>query len=154
MAESHFRAVYTSAMRRRTIPIGIAVCLCFLSVQFSGLHMHVDAEGYVGVPEIAHTHSQRIHDRHDAHDAAANTDVHHDHGDLAADENYEGTRDVSVNDLTLSSVKVPLAILVLAFLFSVIPLARALASPHIVHPVLSGRYTRWRPPLRAPPQLA
>jgi hypothetical protein len=39
-------------------------------------------------------------------------------------------------------------------LFIHVPRGRAFASADVVYRVLSGRHTRWRPPLRAPPQLA
>ena len=140
-----------------TKPIGVTACLCLLALQFSGLHMHMDADGYVGGPEAAHSHSQRFHDPHDAHHSAVvvgSHDVHDDHGDFIGEEDYEGTKDVSFDDLALSSVKLPLSVSAQPFLPSVVPLSLTLASTGIVHPVLSGRYTRWRPPLRAPPQLA
>ena len=102
--------------------------------------MHMDADGYVGVPEVAHTHSQRI-----AHDHG----LDHDHA--TPKEDYEGTRDVSLFDLTSNAAKIPLAIFTFAFLLIVVPMFRTFARADIVYRVLSGRFTRWRPPLRAPP---
>jgi len=144
--------MYTPPMRRMTKPIAIAGCLCLLTVQFSGLHMHRDAEGYVGVPETAHTHRHGHDDYNDAihFDAAHDDDA--DHRDESHD--YEGVRDVSFFDLSLSPGKIPLAILAFALLFLALPHTRTLAGRNIVYPVLSGRHTRWRPPLRAPPHPA
>jgi hypothetical protein len=48
----------------------------------------------------------------------------------------------------------PLALLVILILFAVAPVFRMLATADFVFRVLSGRYTRWRPPLRAPPLYA
>jgi hypothetical protein len=85
--------------------------------------MHMDAEGYVGVPEVAHT-------------------IGHDD---------EGTRDISPFDLTSNAAKIPLALFSFPFLLFVVPASRTFAHADIVYRVLSGLYTRWRPPLRAPP---
>ena len=127
-----------------TKPLAIAACLSLLSLQFSGVHVHADESGYVGAPETSFSHSHS----HDDHDAAA----HHGgtrHDDHAA--NYEGARDVSVLDLALGLFKLPLALLALFLLFAIFPRVKTLAGTEIAYPVLSGRHTRWRPPLRAPP---
>ena len=146
--------MYTFAMRSRSNLIGgLAPCLCLLTLQLSGLHMHVDGHGYVGVPEPAHLHSRSLLDRHDVeHSHAAGAD-HSEHADgaHAHDETYEGARDVSLFDLSLSGAKVPWALLAMVFLFVVAPLAGAFSRTDFVCRVPSGRHARWRPPLRAPP---
>lgn len=142
-------------MRYLTRPIGVAACLCLLTLQFSGLHVHIDDEGFVGGPETAATHN---HGHSHSH---SHSDVHIDgpsdgqsHGDPGSGNEYEDARDVSLLDLSPKPGKIELAALLGDALFTVAPLARALQSAEVAYPVLSGRHTRWRPPLRAPPQLA
>ena len=131
--------------------VAFASCLCLLMLQWSGLHVHASETGYVGGPETAYTHSHAHHDhldaRHSEHHetASANGSGSHDYGDA---------RDVSLVDQALVAFKLPPAILALVFLFAVFPLVRTFAGREVAYPVLSGRYTRWRPPLRAPPQSA
>jgi len=130
--------------------VAFASCLCLLILQWSGLHVHASERGYVGGPETASTHSHIHHDhdtRHsqDRQGVSGNPDARHDYGDA---------RDLSLLDLALVAFKLPLAILALIFLFAVFPFIRTLADPEIAYPVLSGRHTRWRPPLRAPPRSA
>jgi len=137
-------------------PVALASCLCFLVLQWSGLHVHANEAGYIGGPETPFTHRHARHDDHDAHHVG---DGDHDHGAPAspgADHDYGDARDVSLSDQGFLAAKSPLAILalILVFLFAICPLIRALTSAEIVYPVLSGRYTRWRPPLRAPPRYA
>ena len=140
-------------MRRLTKPIAFVAGLCFLMLQWSGLHVHADEAGYVGGPETAYTHSHAHHDHHDA----LHADEWSDHvvpGDPSAHHDYGDARDVSLLDQALVAFKSPLAILPLVFLFVVFPFIRTLVAAEIAYRVLSGRHTRWRPPLRAPPQPA
>ncbi len=141
-------------MRRITRAIGTAACLSLLLLQLSGAHIHMGAEGYVGAPETSYSHDHGGHDHHHGHHAS---DASSDHGPLAilaSGNDYRDARDVSLLDQSLTAFKIPMAILALILLFMVLPGARKLASPDIIYPVLSGRHTRWRPPLRAPPQPA
>jgi hypothetical protein len=150
--------VYTRVMRRITTPMTLAASFCLLALQLSGLHMHLDAGGYVGTPQPAHTHRQSVHAHHslghshDAHDGAYRAgDVGED---PAHDSDYEGTRDITFDELALSPAKLPLALLPMIVLSIVVSRVLALPSLDVVHPVLSGRHTRWRPELRAPPKAA
>ena len=129
-------------MRRTKSAIGATAWLSLLMLQLSGLHAHANEHGYIGVPESAnsHTHSQHLND------SDHNGDYHvHD---------YEDVRDVSLFELASGTFKLPLAILTLIFLFSFFPRIRTFVRTNLAYPVLSGRHTRWRPPLRAPPSLA
>lgn len=146
--------VYTRAMRLLVKPIGIAASLSLLVLQLSGLHVHADEHGYIGAPETSYEHShvhqdhRVLHDQHRAdlaHADHAAPDALHDHGDA---------RDLSFFDLALSGFKLPLAIIALVVLIVLMPRVRTLASEELVRPILSGRHTRWRPPLRAPPRAA
>jgi hypothetical protein len=139
-------------MRRLTNPLALAACLSLLSMQLSGVHVHADDSGYVGVPEASFTHSHGHH-VHDNEHHGGNAKVDHGHrGDSAPAHDYEHAKDVSVPDLALGTFKLPLAIPAPILLFTEFPAIRTLASTDFVFPVLSGRHTRWRPPLRAPPQ--
>jgi len=133
-------------MRGHSKPLVIVACLSLLFLQLSGVHVHADASGYVGVPETPFTHSHVHHDHHDAH--------HADAGGAGPISGGEEARDVSLLDLALSLFKVQLAILALVVLFALFPSVRVLLSFDFVYRILSGRHTRWRPPLRAPPQPA
>lgn len=116
-------------------------------LQLSGAHTHANEHGHVGVPEtgISHIHSHQ-------HDAAGASEANH--GSAHDVHDYEDARDVSFFELASGTLKLPLAILALILLLSYYPRARTLASTNFAYPVLSGRHTRWRPPLRAPPSLA
>ena len=161
-------------------PVAVLACISLAALQLSGLHMHVDENGYVGVPEGPHSHSHAAHNHdaaavaHDAHDHDAATVAHdahnhdaatvvHDHGGSAvavhahehsggpADSDYGGTQDVSLFDLSAGATKLLLALICLT-LFVPLLLQRAgnaFGGPAL--PVLTGRRSRWRPPLRAPP---
>jgi len=137
-----------------TKPIGLVSGVCFLVLQWSGLHVHANETGYIGGPETSYTH---IHVHHDSHDNHHSDNLRGDDavpGSSRADHDYGDARDVSLLDKALVTFKLPLAILPLVFLFVIFPSARTLADAAIVYPVLSGRHTRWRPPLRAPPEPA
>ena len=133
-------------MRRNSKPPVVAACLSLLFLQMSGVHVHADEGGYIGVPETPFQHSHLHHDHDDAHHAD-------DGGHGSVGEGGEA-RDVSLLDLALSLFKMPLAILALVLLFALLPSIKARGSFDFVYRVLSGRHTRWRPPLRAPPQAA
>jgi len=141
-------------MRRLRNHLAFAACLNLLSLQLSGLHVHADETGYIGAPETPFTHSHFHHDHSDAHHGGTDTtdDGGHKSANLAHD--HEDAKDVSLLDLALSAFKMPLAILSLFLLFTAFPRLRRLASTEFAYRVLSGRHTRWRPPLRAPPQPA
>lgn len=113
--------------------------------------MHADAAGYIGVPETAYTHSHLHVDRGGHHSDAEH---HHDADHATPAHDYEGARDVSPSGLALGPSKIPMPVPVSAVLFALLPRDGTLLSADIVYPVLSGRHTRWRPPLRAPPRSA
>ena len=133
-------------MRKRLTSLAIIACLGLLSVQLSGVHVHADEDGYIGVPETPFSHSRVHHDHHDAH--------HADEGGSGTIGDGGEARDVSLLDIALSLFKLSLALLALVLLFALFPSIKAHISFAFVYRVLSGRHTRWRPPLRAPPQPA
>jgi hypothetical protein len=141
-------------MHRMTRAIGAIACLSLLILQLSGAHVHIGAAGYVGAPEASYSHDHGVHD----HDHAPRfEEAAIDHGADARSafgDDYEDAQDVSLLDQTLTAFKIPIAVLALVVLFVALQRAHTLASADIVYPVLSGRHTRWRPPLRAPPRPA
>ena len=140
-------------MRRSRVFLVLAACLSLLSLQLSGVHVHADDGGYVGAPETPFTHSHGRHDHGDAHHGSSDAAGHVDH-DSGPAHDYEGAEDVSLLELALGTFKMPIAILALFLLFLVLSRIRSLCASEFVSRVLSGRHTRWRPPLRAPPQPA
>lgn len=136
--------------------IGAVSCISFLLLQWSGAHVHANDAGFVGGPETAYPHNHVHHD-HDHDGARQSSDPIGDGAfpeSSASGDDYDDARDVSIFDQTHVAFKPPLAILALVFLFAIVPLVRALAGAERAYRVLSGRHTRWRPPLRAPPQPA
>src|SRR5690606_2908758 len=76
-------------MRRFRSPLSVLACVTLLVSQLSGLHMHVDSNGYTGSPQYAHVHDH----------ARGNGGFDHDPG-------HESERDVSVVKLSGSATKV------------------------------------------------
>jgi len=151
-------------MRSLSKPIVVAASVCLLALQWSGLHVHADEAGYIAVPETSstHHHGHRLGGQHHggARRGGASADAG-DHGDAPAagpdrghEHEYEDARDVALAELALGVATTPVLAPPLVLLFSLQPRVSALASSDVVYPVLSGRYTRWRPPLRAPPHFA
>ena len=129
-------------MRRARKSFAIIVSFSLLALQLSGAHLHEDESGYVGTPQVSYQHSHGHH-----HDGEKR---HYDDG-IGAGTDHEDVRDVSLLDAALSTLKAPLALVAAPVLIAVAPSLRLLLSTDHVFPVLSGRHTRWRPPLRAPP---
>lgn len=138
----------------RTGFVSIA-CLGLLALQLSGLHMHVNAHGYAGVPVGTHVH-------HIGHHEDAGESLGHVHdeqygqqrGASDHDGDHDGDQDISVVHLAGGAAK-----LVLLFLCAVLALAVIrYGATRIAFPRLSfvsaRRSLRWRPPLRAPPAFS
>jgi len=130
-------------MRRSSKPFAVIVSVCLVMLQLSGAHVHADESGYIGVPQISYKHTHGHHHAADAH--------HHDDGARGSEGDDEDVRDVSLQDAALSTFKIALALIAAPILIAVAPAFRVLISTDYVYPVRSGRHTRWRPPLRAPP---
>ena len=131
-----------------------AAWLSLFLLQVSGLHAHTNENGFTGVPETgnSHVHSHR-HDDHHRHPQPAGDEAP-GKDDAAHSHDYEDSRDVSFFDLASGDTKSPSAVALLVFLFSVHEQRAGVAPNDFIHPVLSGRHARWRPPLRAPPHFA
>lgn len=131
----------------RSSILGLA-CTALLVSQLSGLHMHVDADGYVGQPEGTHVHDTAAH-RHDGSPGVAHAD-----DPSPGHSEHEDSRDVPVVDPGAGFSKV-LIVFPWVALGLVVVMARGSklrAATRIARP--SSRRERWRPPLRAPPLAA
>lgn len=141
-------------MRWLRCPLLTLACLGLLGSQLTGLHMHMNADGYVGTPEGTHVHGAAAfaETRVPAdHDHPVHEHPFHEH---PAHPDHEGDRDVSVVELSAGASKLLIFFawlaVGLAILFSPVHSVRtdAAASPP------RSRRDRWRPPLRAPPLLS
>ena len=82
-------------MRRLSTPVMLAACVSLIALQLSGLHMHVDAHGYVGTPESTHLHGQAGGHHHGdtTHLDLADTSHEAAHG---GEQGHSGDTDVSI----------------------------------------------------------
>jgi hypothetical protein len=111
-------------------PTVIAALFCgaLLSMQLSGLHMHVNPQGDSGDLHVSHVHD-------------AEPDGHSHNADV----------DVSVFELGTTWSKILTFLLpIVVMLFGIVWVLQTVWSPPRVQLSLQRR-SRWRPPLRAPP---
>jgi hypothetical protein len=117
-------------MRHSTLSIFAIACVSLIAVQVSGLHLHAEAGGHDG----AGSHEPHLQQAF-SHDA--------DHGGAHVD--------VTVSEPASGSVEIDVVIPNSAVsAFSLLtPLEYRLPAPASRIPL--RRFSRWRPPLRAPP---
>lgn len=139
-------------MRRLPSTIILVACLSLLALQLSGLHTHVDADGYVGTPQGTHVHGQGIihSDGNGTHVDGADIDAH-GHG---GDTDHAGDKDVSIVELSTGASKILLFLVWVGLLLLIVLELRNKISLNFVGPPPTGRHARWRPPLRAPPRFS
>jgi hypothetical protein len=129
--------------------IMLAACLSLIAVQLSGLHMHVDSQGYAGPPEGTHVHGQPEHHHGDVihtHEVTVPKDQAHPGG-----KDHAGDKDVSIIKFGTVVSKLLLCLMSLGLiLFMVVRLTDTIALRNSA-PRLTARHERWWPPLRAPP---
>jgi hypothetical protein len=135
-------------MRSFRFPVLSLVCVGLLTAQLTGLHMHMNAHGYVGVPVGTHVHRSDVHADERAR-IAHTEEANHDHH--RGDPDHDGDRDVSVIELAAGVLKLLIfvAFVVLALVVVLRPGIR-IRMPALA-PRPRPRHERWRPPLRAPP---
>jgi hypothetical protein len=137
-------------MRHLSYPIMLAAGLSLVALQLSGLHLHVNADGYAGAPQGTHVHGQGV-DTRGTGTHLAGADDRHEHPD---DQDHEGDKDMSVVELSTGASKLLVFLIWLGLgLFTVLRPADRI-SPNAAVPRLIVRNIRWRPPLRAPPQFS
>lgn len=136
-------------MRRPSLLVVCAACSSLLGLQLSGLHLHVNVDGFDAVPHGTHVHGADAHS-HDSAAAAAHDDSeprdgvddHHDH---------EGDRDVAILDPCAGTAKPPVFLVGRGLeLLSAPPSAGRIRARSITPPP-NAQGARWRPPLRGPP---
>jgi hypothetical protein len=129
---------YSSDMRGVSKPIAAIACLCLLTMQMSGLHLHVDEDG----------HDAGIHTVH-LHQVVPEVHTHHGDGDV---HDHSAEVDVSLlEQLGASWSKlVPLLIACLISAYLGLRLQQCLR-PLSGLPGKVRHRERWRPPLRGPP---
>jgi hypothetical protein len=115
---------------RATSPKFMAfLCLSLLAMQVSGLHLHTNLEGSGGL--------------HGTHAHAVDRDGH----------DHEADTDVSFLELAAGWVKtIPFLLLFIAIFLAVVSDGRRVWAA-ITKTFQQRRYSHWRPPLRAPPDL-
>ncbi len=129
----------------------LSACLSLLAVQLSGLHMHMDAEGNVGDPQGLHLHSQPLHSHEGAMHVHTPDVVEHEH---PGENGHDGDKDIAIAEM--SAGKTQLSVLGIYYDVGLL-VTRAPTgelSPVADVPLPSVRNSRWRPPLRAPPQFS
>ena len=107
------------------------MCLSLLTLQMSGLHLHVIVDSQSGALHGTHLHDA-VPDRHG-----------HDHG-----------AEVDVSSFEPGVTWSKLIPTLVALLFALLPIIRTSTAvrPPLVERLSTRHRSRWRPPLRAPPQ--
>jgi hypothetical protein len=107
------------------------MCLSLLTMQMSGLHLHANADSQSGA-----LHGMHLHD--------TNPDGHgHDH---------DAEIDMSPFDPGVTWSKLIPVLLALIFVLLTIRRTSTTVRPPLVERLSKRHRSRWRPPLRAPPQ--
>lgn len=120
---------YDHRMGAWSLKLKMLLCICLLAMQVSGLHLHASVDG------IGDLHGTHIHEL----DAAG-------HG-------HEGDSDVSFLESVTGWVKpLPFLVLFISALFTCVVIGTHYWSA-TTKTFQASRYSRWRPPLRAPPQF-
>ena len=111
------------------------MCLSLLILQMSGLHLHVSADSQGGALHGTHLHEVDFNG--------------HGHG-LGHDHDAEV--DISPFETGTPSSKLILFLVILVFVLLAVIWASRMVWPPLVERLSTHRRSRWRPPLRAPPQ--
>jgi hypothetical protein len=153
----------------------LLVCAGLAAGQVSGMHAHLDTQGFSGPLRAAHVHSPfashlDVVERtwhsghanasgHDDHEVArSDTAAHHEHHEHHAqypsgndEPAHSGERDVIVTKTTVVALKIALAFAISFVILSLACLSTRAVPLPVVTPSLRRARLRWRPPLRAPP---
>ena len=123
------RFVYSSAMRTSPTSFIVILGISLLSMQLSGLHMHVNPAGAGGL------HGTHVHET----DADGHGHIH------------EHDTDVSLFELATSWGKLFLFLPSLLFILPIFVQSGRTVWTLLADTFQRRRRSRWRPPLRAPP---
>ena len=117
----------------RTVPVLLIaiMCLSLLTLQMSGLHLHVSGDSQSGALQGTHLH-----------------DADHDgHG-----QDHDAEIDVSPFEQGVTWFKLIPILVALIFVLLSIRRTSTMVWPQLVEHFPTRHRSRWRPPLRAPPQ--
>ena len=128
----------------------VLACVSLLASQMSGLHMHVNADGYAGTPQGTHVHGQGTHTHGDEIHADHGAAHDHPHGD----QNHDGDKDVSITELSTATSKLGILPVWMGMSLLIPVTLDEKLSPYSAVPRPVARHEHWRPPLRAPPRLS
>jgi hypothetical protein len=140
-------------MRRLRTELVSLACLGLLGVQLSGLHMHLDAHGYSGVPVGTHVHHAGDH-HHDHAAAIHEHGAEEQHDRQRGDADHDGDQDVSVVQLAGAAGKIVLFFVWTVLGFIVVRDVGSRISVPLLPFVPKRHPLRWRPPLRGPPAFS
>ena len=128
-------------MRNASTLLMLIACLSLIALQTSGLHMHVNSDGFAGTPQGTHVHDAHHHD-------AATAAHEHEH---TGGQGHTSDSDVSIVNYNTGVSKLPLDLIALALVLMMFlsPAAKIAPVTTVLRP--RERYERWRPPNRAPP---
>ena len=124
--------VCTILLMRQVPSLFIAImCLSLLTMQMNGLHLHVNVDSQSGALHGAHLHDAGIDGHGDDHD----TEI-----------------DVSPFEPGVTWSKLIPVLLALMFVLLILRRTSTTVRPPLVERFSTRHRSRWRPPLRAPPQ--
>lgn len=122
-------------------PIVTLACLCFLVMQSSGMHFHVDEHGKDAGVHSAHQHLIDSEDHQDHHHQLSNVHEHKAEIDISSQEMLG-----SIWTRLIPAIMTCALVTTIASIGLHQPIRSLLRAPARVR-----RLSRWRPPLRAPP---
>ena len=137
-------------MRNVSTSLMLVACVSLVALQTSGLHMHVNSDGFTGSPQGTHIHDAHHHDSPAHHEGAQTAHEHPGH-DHAAGQGHSDDSDVSLVNYNTGASKLPLDLIALALVLIMFLNPAAKIEPLTTVPRPRERYERWRPPNRAPP---
>lgn len=128
-------------MRIVSTSLLLAASLSLVALQMSGLHMHVNGEGFSGSPQGTHVHDTHHHD---------GVPAAHQH-EHSGGQGHTSDSDVSIVNYNTAASKLPLDLIALALVLIMFLRPAVKIAPVTAVPRPRERYERWRPPNRAPP---
>ena len=119
-------------MRQKTTFVAVYLCIAFLFVQWSGLHLHINIDGHSNALHVSHVHGIDLEDHGHGHDH--NTDI-----------------DVSLFELSGNWFKQIQNVLIFTLTLILSVTTTILVWPPSFNNTLSQRHAYLRPVLRGPP---
>jgi hypothetical protein len=131
------------------LPLTVVACAALLGSQLGGLHTHVDAYGFDGVPSGMHVHRTAV----SAHESLLGHHANDPQLPRPGDPDHDGDHDVLIK-LFVGAAK--LLILVALFGLGLVMVLQQTGRVRLSlnAPPPKPHRDRWRPPLRAPPLVS